>query len=88
MRHPKLLSRDDILFEDETINSLQIGYTLLLHSVRGGFWAKIVDIHPRGYYDAMVFSRDLSGQTINFGDMIKVHKRHIHGIGIPWDLQN
>ena len=49
MRHPKLLSREDILFEDEVINNLQVGYTLLLHSARGEFWAKIVDIHPRGY---------------------------------------
>lgn len=83
MRQPKLLSRD--IIDEELLNTLQIGYSLLLHSVRGEFWAKLVDIHPRGYYDAMVFSRDLSGQTVNFGDMIKVHKRHIHGIGIPYE---
>ena len=83
MKHPKLLSRDTV--DDALLNTIEVGYSLLLHSVRGGFWAKIVDIHPRGYYDAMVFSRDLSGQTISFGDMIKVHKRHIHGIGIPYE---
>lgn len=82
MRQPKLLSRD--IIDEDLLNTLQIGYPLLLHSVRGEFWAKLVDIHPRGYYDAMVFSKDLSGQTVNFGDMIKVHKRHIHGVGIPY----
>ena len=84
MRRPQLVSRDEGICEEQ-IQMLQIGYMLQLKSQRGGFWAKIVDMYPRGYYDAMVFSRDLSGQQVEFGDMIKVHKRHIHGIGIPYD---
>jgi hypothetical protein len=88
MRYPKLLNSETILFEDTVLNTLQIGYNLLLHNSKGEFWVKIVDIHPRGYYDAMVFSRDISGQTIEFGDMIKLHKRHIHSISIPWNLEN
>jgi hypothetical protein len=84
MRYPKLLGRNPEL-EEETLNMLQVGYCLLLHSARGEFWAKIVDIHSRGYYDAMVFSRDLSGQQISFGDLIRIHKRHIQGIGIPYE---
>ena len=84
MRRPQLLARDDEL-SDEHVQMLQIGYMLQLRTQRGGFWAKIVDLYPRGYYDAMVLSRDLSGQQVEFGDMIKVHKRHIHGIGIPYE---
>ncbi len=84
MRRPHLLARDDEL-SDEHVQMLQIGYLLQLRTQRGGFWAKIVDLYPRGYYDAMVFSRDLSGQQVEFGDMIRIHRRHIHGIGIPYD---
>jgi hypothetical protein len=86
MRRPHLLSRDtQSIICEEQLQILQIGYLLQLRSQKGDFWAKIVEFYPRGYYDALVTSRDLSGQPIEFGDMIRIHKRHIHGIGIPYD---
>jgi len=79
MQWPRLLKREEGV-DAEQIHYAWIGDYVLLHNGQEEFWAEIVDKQARGYFDVIVSSKILPWRQISYGDLIRVHERHMHGL--------
>ena len=74
---PRLLTTD-IPLPDEFVQQIHCGDYILLHNYKQTFWAQIIDIKARGYFDAIIYSQ-IENTRYTLGDLIVCHRRHIHG---------
>jgi len=59
-------------------NQFKEGDLVQLYNGKDSIWTCIVEVKTRGYFDGIVSSRCLS-KSYKFGDLIKIHSRHIQG---------
>ena len=75
---PRLLE-SVVNLPNEYVKQIRCGDHLLLHNGQASFWAEVVDVKNRGYFDTIISSRLEFGQY-SFGDLIRCHQRHIYNI--------
>ena len=74
---PRLQSASNL--PNEHVKQIRCGDHLLLHNGQVSFWAEVVDVKNRCYFDTIISSRLNLGQY-TFGDLIRCHQRHIYDV--------
>ncbi len=78
MIRPRLLINAESL-PDEVVKQIHCGDYILVHNSMGGFWTQVADVKERGYFDTICTSK-ITTPTYTFGDLLRIHRRHIFEI--------